>query len=261
MADSAAFFVPDGEGFASTVHTTGPWSEHHQHAGPPSALLGRALERAVGPDFFIAQVIFAIPRPVPIATLAIETEGPHGGRRVQRAAAILRAGDDVVMEARCTAIRRVEVELPELPPLSVFGPPPPESLAETPFPFFQIEVGYHTAMEIRVSRGGFGHRETAAWMRARIPLVAGETMSPLQRVLVAADSGNGVTNVLDAQRFLFVNPDLAVHLHREPEGEWICLDAYTTPERHGAGLAHSRLWDRAGPIGHGVQTLLVAPRS
>lgn len=260
MASGASFFVPDGERFASTAHTTGPWSPDHQHAGPPSALLGRALERAVGPDFFIAQIVFAIPRPVPIETLAIEIGEPEGGRRVQRASAIVRAGDSIVMGARCTAIRRAEVELPELPPLSIEAPPPPESLAETPFPFFEIEVGYHTSMEIRVARGGYGHRETAAWLRARIPLLPGEAMSPLQRVLIAADSGNGVSNVLDPKRFLYVNPDLAVHLHREPVDEWICLDAYTTPERHGAGLAHSRLFDRAGPIGHGVQSLLIAPR-
>ena len=255
-----AFYLPAGDGFASTVHTTGPWSPAHQHAGPPAALLGRALERLLGPDFFIAQVVFAIPRPVPIETLSIDTDGPVGGRRVQRATALLRAGDQIVMEARCTGVRRASVELPELPPLALEAPADPESLAETPFPFFTIEVGYHTAMEIRVASGGFGRRETAAWMRPKIPLVAGETLSPLQRVLVAADSGNGVTNVLDPQRFLYVNPDLAVHLHREPAGEWICLDAYTTPEPYGAGLAHSRLFDHQGPIGHAVQSLLVAPR-
>ena len=68
------------------------------------------------------------------------------------------------------------------------------------------------------------------WMRMRQPLVEGEEPSPLQRVLVAADSGNGVSATLDWSRYLFINVDLSVHLHRMPEGEWVCLDAVTMPE-------------------------------
>lgn len=255
-----AFYHRDGDGFASTVHTTGPWSPRHQHAGPPSALIARALEMAIGDDFLITRVAIDIPRPVPIERLAIEVGEVSGGRRVKRASALMRAGGEVVLEARCTAIVRAAVELPELPGLSVELPPPPDSLAEETFPFFKIEVGYHTSMAIRIAAGGYGHRETTAWMRAKIPLVDGEGWTPLSRVMVAADSGNGVSNVLDPARFVYVNPDLTVHLHREPAGEWVCLDAYTTPEPEGVGLAHSRLFDERGPIGHAVQSLLVAAR-
>ena len=43
---SEAFYEPLGGGrFASTAHTAGPWDPASQHAGPPAALLGRALER------------------------------------------------------------------------------------------------------------------------------------------------------------------------------------------------------------------------
>lgn len=255
------FYTSDGDGFASTDNTVGPWSPAHQHAGPPSALLGRSLEAAVGPDFFITRVAIDIPRPVPIERLSIEVAEVTGSRRVRRATAVMRAAGQVVLAGRCTAILRSDVELPELPPLAVEAPADPGSLEEAPFPFFQTEVGYHTSMAVRVARGGYGHRETAAWLRPKIPLVDGEPWSPLQRVLVVADSGNGVTNVLDPERFVFVNPDLTVQLHREPAGEWVCLDAYTTPEPHGVGLSHSRLFDRRGPIGHAVQSLLVAARS
>ena len=41
-----AFYEPLGDGrFAATPHTRGPWDPAFQHAGPPSALLGRELER------------------------------------------------------------------------------------------------------------------------------------------------------------------------------------------------------------------------
>jgi hypothetical protein len=51
-----------------------------------------------------------------------------------------------------------------------------------------------------------------------------------------------------------------VHLHREPAGEWICVDASTAISAGGAGLATTALADRAGPIGVGAQSLLVSPR-
>ncbi len=84
--------------------------------------------------------------------------------------------------------------------------------------------------------------------------------SPLQRVMVAADSGNGVSATLDLERYIFINVDLSVHLHRLPEGEWIGLDAVTLPEPEGVGLADSVLHDERGPIGRALQTLLVRER-
>jgi hypothetical protein len=79
-------------------------------------------------------------------------------------------------------------------------------------------------------------------------------------VLIAADSGNGVSSALDYRRFIFINPDLTVYLHRYPEGEWVCLEAATTASNRGLGLAHSVLHDLRGPIGHGLQGLLIGER-
>jgi hypothetical protein len=79
-------------------------------------------------------------------------------------------------------------------------------------------------------------------------------------VLIAADSGNGVSAALDWKRYLFINVDLTVYLHRLPAGEWVCLDAITIPERSGIGFADSALHDERGPIGRAGQTLLVRER-
>jgi hypothetical protein len=132
-----------------------------------------------------------------------------------------------------------------------------------PEPFFPVpyEVGYHTAMEVRFSTGSFRERGPAtAWMRMRVPLVDGEEPSPLTRVLVAADSGNGVSSVLDFEKYLFVNADLTVHLVRYPAGEWVCLEAVTSVDSTGVGLADTALHDERGRIGRSVQSLLVGPR-
>jgi hypothetical protein len=94
----------------------------------------------------------------------------------------------------------------------------------------------------------------------RHPLVEGYEPTPLQRVLIAADSGNGVSAALDWRRYLFINTDLSVHLQRLPEGEWVCLDAVTYPEAHGVGLSDTVLWDERGRLGRAAQTLLVRER-
>ena len=139
--------------------------------------------------------------------------------------------------------------------------PDPDTLGATltPFPF---DVGYHTAMETRYAEGSFHEPGPAAvWFRMRQPLVAGQPIDPLSRVLTAADSGNGVSQVLSPRTHLFVNPELTVHLHRYPAGEWVCLDAHTTIDSDGIGFAETSLYDTTGRFGRGAQSLYIAPRS
>ncbi|MFW2387609.1 MAG: thioesterase family protein, partial [Polyangiales bacterium] len=84
--------------------------------------------------------------------------------------------------------------------------------------------------------------------------------SGLERVLVAADSGNGVSVRIDPFAYTFINPDLTVTLHHRPRGEWIGLAARTEFDESGVGLADARLYDSGGPVGRGVQTLLIRKR-
>ena len=93
-----------------------------------------------------------------------------------------------------------------------------------------------------------------------MPLVEGEETTPLQRAVAFADFGNGLSRVLDFRTHLFVNTDLTVHLHREPVGEWVALDARTDLDRSGAGQATSVLRDERGRIGTAAQSLYVDTR-
>lgn len=95
----------------------------------------------------------------------------------------------------------------------------------------------------------------------RVALVQGEEVAPLSRVFALADSGNGISATVDFSKWVFINPDLTVYLHRMPVGEWVCLDAATTIEPTGIGLATSTLSDATGVIGRGLQSLFVGPRS
>ncbi|HUS24934.1 MAG TPA: thioesterase family protein [Candidatus Binatia bacterium] len=259
MAD--AFFAADGDAFVATGLTRGPWSAQHQHAGPPAALLARAVERALPEGSGLARLTVEILRPLPIAAYRTATQVLRAGRKVQWLSAdLLDAAGERVARAHAVAMRVTRLDLP------VHGDPLddplPDPAASQPyrFDFFTGDVGYHTAMELRLARGTFGRGRVAMWMRMRHPLVSGEAPSPVQRVLIAADSGNGVSMALDPRRFSFVNPDLTVYLHRPPAGEWVCLDARTIPQEHGIGLADTRLLDEQGPIGRSVQSLLIEAR-
>jgi hypothetical protein len=98
-------------------------------------------------------------------------------------------------------------------------------------------------------------------MRLRMPLVdGGEPPSPLARLAATADFGNGISAALPFERYLFINADLSIHLHRQPRGEWIGLDARTLLAPGGSGLAESVLHDLDGPVGRGFQTLVVQAR-
>jgi hypothetical protein len=125
----------------------------------------------------------------------------------------------------------------------------------------QLESGYLKAVEWRPVRGGFLEPgPAAAWTRIRVPVLEGEAPTGLQRVLAVADSGNGISGTLDMTSWWFINPELTVHLEREPQGEWICLDAATSIQPGGAGLATSTLSDLQGPVARGAQTLYVGRR-
>ena len=256
-----SFFRGGGDVFEPTELTRGPWDPDSQHAGPPAALLGRAIERCdEGEGKHVGRVTFEVLRPVPMTTLTVSAEVVRPGRSVELVEASLSDRDGEVMLARGWRLKTKPVEL-DPPPADE---PPEHGPADgTPQDFFPtgVDVGYHTAMEYRFVTGAYLEIGPAVvWMRMRHPLVEGEEPSPLQRVLVAADSGNGVSAALDYRRFLFINTDLTVHLHRGPATEWVCLDAATRLESAGVGMSDTLLWDEGGRVGRAAQTLLVRER-
>jgi hypothetical protein len=253
-----AFYVGDGDRFVATEHTRGPWSPAHQHGGPPAALMARAVER-VAPGLMLTRMTVDLLRPVPIAALTVRTEIVRAGRKVQRVRAFLLAADDVVAHAVALLIRTQPVVIPPVRTTPML--PAPDSVPPFQFPFFHDAVGYHHAMETRMEAAAFGTGDVTAWMRRRLPLLEDESPSPMQRILIAADSASGVSAILDPARFSFVNSDLTVAVHRPLEGEWIGMRAVTTPQAHGVGLTDTQLFDTHGPLGRVVQSLVIEERA
>jgi hypothetical protein len=272
-----SFFRVDGDRYVPTELTRGPWDPDSQHAGPPAGLIGREVERLEnGGDRHVGRITFEILRAVPIAPLRVEARIVRPGRSVELVDAVLFDDEGEVIRASAWRLRIADVPIPPglasadgpgligTSPSTLrpgFAPPGPDEAPPGRLPETGHDIGYHTAMEYRFLRGGFGDPGPAlAWMRMRHPLIHGEEPSPLQRVLVAADSGNGVSATLDWTSYLFINVELTVHIHRPLAGEWVCLDAITIPEPNGVGVADTALYDERGPIGRAVQALLIDER-
>ena len=257
MRPVSSFFVPlDADRWLATQQTSGPWDPRFQHGGPPSALLGRAVERcSPRPELVVARVTVELLGPVPFGELAVQARVVRPGRSVELVEAVLSAGGrDVARAAAWRVLRTTEAGLPQ-------EPPPPLPAEGDPGIAEGWAGGYLSAVEWRFVSGHFGRPGPArAWARLRLPLVAEEDTSPLCRVLAVADSGNGLSSQLDIARWHFINPELTVHLHREAVGEWVCVEARTAISAGGAGLATTVLSDLDGPVGVGAQSLLVAPR-
>jgi hypothetical protein len=254
--------------FAATEYTRGPWHPQHQHAGPPTALVCRAVEQAAATQGLthLGRLTVNLLRPVPLGELRVEVTPDYVGRNAGHfSARLLDAGAGGKELARFTALMQREdddVPVPEgTPGHPLPGPPPlPAACPRVYMPFAGKAVGYGDFVENRLVAGTFFQGPCTAWFRMQHPLVAGEVPSAYQRVAVAADSGNGISAALDFKSHVFVNCDLTIHLLRRPRGEWICLEARTALGGNGCGLAESVLYDEHGLIGRAVQSLAVRRR-
>jgi hypothetical protein len=260
---TAAYYPVDGDLFRATPLTVGPWSPDHQHAGPPSALICRAVELAASPHGLthVARLTVNLLRPAPLGDARIETQEDQIGRNAGHfSGRLIMGGKDIAL---FTAVAQRESPLPV--PAGTPGHPPPQA-SKTPAESAPVEMrvrrsfGYAQLVENRLAAGDYFKGPSMVWFRLRHPLVGGETPSPYQRVAVAADSGNGISAALNFEHYTFVNCDLTINLFRRPEGEWIGLDAKSWIGGNGCGLAESALYDERGLIGRATQSLAVRAR-
>jgi Thioesterase-like superfamily len=218
------------------------------------------MEQVAGGGMLLARMTLDFLRPMPLGPVRVSAEVSRAGGKVQRLRGSLGTADGTALVQATAVALRTAPMLPETLGDDEPAPPPPEASAPFEFPFFRDPYAYHRAVETRIARGTWGQGPVTAWMRARVPLVEGETPSAVQRALVLADTASGLAVVMDYTRQTFVNADLTVVLHRAPEGEWIGLDCTTVAEAHGVGLTRARLRDRRGGIGVSLQNCLVEPR-
>ncbi len=266
MPEPESLFEPVEGGWVPTDYSRGPWTPDALQGGPVAALLAGVADRRGSQDNEIAwlpaRLTIELLRPVPVEPLRVDASMYRPGRKVQLVDATLRtAGGTDVATARLLRVREEAIPAPvttgdQVPPTN------PETLTGTPTLGRQDYAAFHShGVEHRFAVGTFDELGPASdWIRLRVPVVPDEAPTPLQRVAAAADFGNGVSRVADFTELTFINPDLTIHLHRPPAGEWVCIEAQTWMEERGLALAESRLWDTRGPLGRSLQSLLIDRR-
>ena len=256
-----AFYERVGPGrFRATRSTIGPWAPGLQHGGPPSALMAHVLERlAPRPGARIARLSVELLGPVEVAEMRLSAAVERPGKRIQLLSARAEVKGREVMRALAWQL----LAEPGRSPASGGREPAPPFPPLQPQTFFpgQPAFPYGEAMEWRFTEGHFGRPGPATvWARCRIPIVAGEPLTGLCRLIAMVDSANGVSWELPVEGWSFVPVYLNVVLHRLPEGEWVGMSAATTIEGDGVGMARARLFDAGGSLGGSLHTLFVSPR-
>lgn len=255
MADSFYTQVDENR-FESNPSTAGPWSPDSQHAGPPSALLARAIERFQPREGGrLGRVGVDILSPVPVGPLDIEVTPLRMGRSVELLQAVLRSEGRDVLIARAWRLTTTPSDMPAVGQKAPLGPLPAPQRNIMPGAHMD---GYLSAIDWRFVTSSFEEPGPAkVWMRSKPLLVDDEPLTGWQRALLVADSASGVSMALDVRRYPAINCDFSIALHRDPVGEWIGLDAATAISPGAGAICTADIHDEAGVVGVSSQTLFV----
>ncbi|HET8929466.1 MAG TPA: thioesterase family protein [Acidimicrobiales bacterium] len=274
MSDALFERLDTGEAGQATVLPTGfsrgPWSPDALHGGPVAALVAGEAEALLATTFegpyVPTRFTLDLERPVPLAPLTVSSEVVRPGRKVQIVeVTVSDESSRRLARGSVLVIRRDRQELPGdlIGPDDAPPPPPPERPSGFEGWGFPIaHVAYHqNATEHRLVKGSVGAPGPVVdWIRLVVPVTAGTTPTPFQRVAAASDFLNGVSWTLSGADWIFINPDLTVTLHRLPVGDQIAVDAVTRIDPGGTGTAEADLYDTHGRLGRAVQTLLIEHR-
>lgn len=251
--------------FLPTRLAGGPWNPSHQHGGAVSGLLTRALHRMASPvPMRLARITIEMFRGVPMSPLRIETRVLRAGRRIQSIEANL--FDKETQVARASALRiRCEASMSELKTTAGLDPNlgrPPEGEIPTfrPRAGFDLRPGFIDAIDFIREAAPRANEAANVWVRLRCRLVEGEDTAPILRLVVLADFASGAGNDLDYSKYSSINPDLTIHVLREPRSEWIGIRGISRRAEDGIGQSLATLHDLEGPIANVSASLLLDRR-
>ncbi|MFK7861977.1 MAG: thioesterase family protein [Granulosicoccus sp.] len=260
MSDSF-FTSTNNEWFQPTQHTRGPWDENACHAGPPTGLLARAVEQLL-PAQRLSRLTVNLLRPVPFEGFRVEATILRQGRTVSLSEARLIDNlGKVVITA--SGLHLTTVEQIELPTFHrSFGSPEDAQVGDFPIrdTLHEKPAFNGCGVEVRYPEGQTPlPGPTTAWLKT-VPLLNYETPTPFQRICPLADCGNAFGRNAEPADVTFMNTDLTVVLHRDPDGEWLGTKSVGYWEPNGIGLADALLFDEHGVVGRAMQTLILRKR-
>lgn len=253
-----------GEKFAATDFVRSTWSAAIQHAAPVSALLVRGLQRCEArEDTRLSRVVVDLLGPVPAeGDFWVRARRERSGKQIELISAeMLAQGPDGQPRpvARASGWRLQTLDTAAV----VHAPAPPlrpVSEARSRDMKKDWDRNYVHSLDWRWLTTPMAEGPGESWIRPEVDLVQGESMTPLERLFAVADDANGIGTKLDIRKWTFLNTDLAVHIHRVPDGEWVGIRAETNYGPDGIGTTLGTLFDETGAVGAIQQSVLVRPR-
>jgi hypothetical protein len=249
------------EVFQSTDGTRSNWDREIQHGSPPLALMTKLIEELAGDSGLrIGRLTLDILGAIPVTQVRVRAWVERPGSRISMMAAEMLAprldGDERAV-ARVTAWLLATSDTEDAmtdryPPLAEG-----DSL-EVPHRWDGAN-GFLDTVSWRTQRVAEGEA-SVAWLSPLVPLVDSEPTTELQRLAMVADCANGAGAALDPEKFVFMNTDTVVHMHRLPAGDDFALRARGSIGPDGIGVTTADIFDRQGFIGTVAQTLLVQRR-
>ena len=241
MTEAQSLYVRDGDAFVGTSCTPGGWDPRHQSGGAVLALLGHVLEDV--PTLVpmgLSRMTVDLVRPVPVGErLWVDQEVLREGKVIQVVEATVRSADDALVRARALRIRDEALPAEAVPTSTVDDT---DLLASLPAPHELPSTADHPGIapflvrgaELRRTAGPSAGR-SCAWLRLRVPVIAGEEVRPTSRATLCMDCVNliGVEGLPAGTTA--VNPDVSAHVMRLPVGEWVALVGDT---RFAGAVAH-----------------------
>lgn len=212
----------------------------------------------------ISSVTIDLQRPVVVGTtLNATVTVTRNGKRIQLIEVTLDDGDNTIVKCRALRIRRTRMALPDERHRPDPAPRPlPDELPRYALDPDRQHTGFWRCTELRFAKGELGTPEPGvAWFRLTAELADGLPFTPVARLAAIADYGSGVGAPLRMREHYFINPDLSLAIHREPEGDWIALDAVGVAGENGIGLATTRVFDLQGELGTVTQTMLIESKT
>ena len=101
------------------------------------------------------------------------------------------------------------------------------------------------------------------WITNDVQMVEDTPTDDVVHLLGMVDTANGVVPRLglglSKLEWMFPNTDLQIHMHREPKGRWLGIEAVQQYGDDGIGLTSAVLHDVYGPFGRSEQILTIRP--
>lgn len=254
-APADAYFHGTDTGFLPTGAAASPWENDKLSGVAMGGLLAHVIATQVdAPGMNVARLTIDILGTAPRAETATRLRITREGRRLKMVEAEI--GPEGRVAARATAIFVRDAATPAVS--SAAGYPPPDRFPPTAASSRPALVN---ASERRIVYGNPRDPGPGAmWFRTKIPLVAGEPLSPLVRAAMLGDMGSAIGSSLSVRDFTFANTDIALQFLRMPQGEWQLIDAVTESAGNGHAFVTSSFHDSAGLYARGHQLLFVDPR-